>query len=69
VLLAGILILLGLLPAMYTSKPSCGWRRAEGDRRGPEGRRLRLQRRSQFEEEFDKVVSELRRSSEEKVGT
>ena len=70
VLLAAILILLGLLPAMYTSKRKL-WVAAEPKGTGAVLKvgGFALQRRSQFEEEFDKVVSELRRSSEEKVGT
>jgi cytochrome c biogenesis protein len=69
VLSAAILILLGLLPAMYTSRRKL-WVTAEPDGTGS---RLKvggfaLQRRGQFEEEFDKVVSEMRRVSEETVG-
>jgi cytochrome c biogenesis protein len=70
VFLAAILVLLGLLPALYTSRRKV-WVTAE-----PEGSGsllkvggFALQRRSQFEEEFGKVVRELRRASEEKVGT
>ena len=70
VLLAAILILLGLLPALYTSRRKL-WVTAEPD--GP-GTLLRvggfaLQRRSQFEDEFDEVVRELQRVPEERVGT
>jgi cytochrome c biogenesis protein len=70
VFLAAILIVLGLLPALYTSRRKV-WVTAE-----PEGSGsllkvggFALQRRSQFEEEFGKVVRELRRGSEEKVGS
>jgi cytochrome c biogenesis protein len=68
VLLAAILILLGLLPAMYTSRRKL-WVAAEPS---GEGAVLKvggfaLQRRSQFEEEFGKVVSELGRASRERV--
>jgi cytochrome c biogenesis protein ResB len=70
VLAAAILILLGLLPALYTSRRKL-WVTAEPD--GP-GTLLRvggfaLQRRSQFEDEFDEVVRELQRAPEERVGT
>ncbi len=70
VFVAAILLLLGLLPAMYTSRRKL-WVTAEPDGTGS---RLKvggfsLQRRSQFEEEFEKVVSEMRRASEEVVQT
>jgi cytochrome c biogenesis protein len=70
VLLAGILILLGLLPALYTSRRRL-WVTAEADGSGTVLKvgGFALQRRSQFGEEFDKVVDELRRVSEERVGT
>jgi cytochrome c biogenesis protein len=59
-LAAGILILLGLLPALYDSRRRL-WVRAE---RSGEGTVLKvggfaLQRRDQFEEEFARVVDEL----------
>lgn len=70
VLLAAILILLGLIPALYGSRRKL-WVTAEPD--GP-GSLLRvggfaLQRRGQFQEEFTKVVRELRRTSEGRIGT
>jgi cytochrome c biogenesis protein len=70
VLAAAILILLGLLPALYTSRRRL-WVTAEA---GGAGTVLKvggfaLQRRGQFEEEFGKVVRELGRTSEERVGT
>lgn len=69
VLLAAILILLGLLPALYTSRRKV-WVRAEPN---GEGTVLKvggfaLQRKPQFEEEFAKLVEELERASGEKVG-
>ena len=64
VLLAAILILLGLLPALYTSRRKL-WIVAE-----PEGGGtvlkvggFALQRRSQFEEEFARIVHELGRGA------
>ncbi len=70
VLAAAILILLGLLPALYTSRRKL-WVTAE-----PEGAGtllkvggFALQRRSQFEEEFSKLVRELQRGPEERVGS
>jgi cytochrome c biogenesis protein len=68
VLLAAILILLGLLPALYTSRRKL-WITAEAEGTGAVLKvgGFALQRRSQFEEEFSKVVRELRRASEEKV--
>ncbi|MBI3647981.1 MAG: cytochrome c biogenesis protein ResB [Actinobacteria bacterium] len=70
VLAAAILLLLGLLPALYTSRRKV-WVRAEAN---GEGTVLKvggfaLQRKSQFEEEFSKLVDELERASGEKVGT
>ncbi|HEX9124098.1 MAG TPA: cytochrome c biogenesis protein ResB [Actinomycetota bacterium] len=67
-LLAAILILIGLLPALYTSRRKV-WVIAEPDGTGS---RLRvggfaLQRRSQFEEEFAKLVDELSEPFGEKV--
>lgn len=69
VLLAAILILLGLLPALYTSRRKL-WVEAEATGDGAVLRvgGFALQRRSQFEEEFGKVVDELRGTSEERVG-
>lgn len=63
-LLAAILILLGLLPALYTSKRKL-WVKAEPA--GEAGTVLKvggfaLQRKTQFEEEFDRLVDELARS-------
>ncbi len=60
-LLAAILILLGLLPALYTSRRKV-WVTAEPD--GGAGTVLKvggfaLQRKTQFEEEFDRLVNEL----------
>ena len=59
-LLGAILILLGLLPALYTSRRKV-WIRAEPS---AEGTTLRvggfaLQRKTQFEEEFAKLVADL----------
>jgi cytochrome c biogenesis protein len=64
VLVAAILILLGLLPALYTSRRKI-WVRAEPN---GEGTVLKvggfaLQRKPQFEEEFTKLVEELERAS------
>jgi cytochrome c biogenesis protein len=69
VLLAAILILLGLLPALYTSRRKV-WVRAEPN---GEGTVLKvggfaLQRKPQFEEEFTKLVAELERATTERVG-
>src|SRR5262249_19543599 len=60
VLLGAILILLGLLPALYTSRRKV-WVRAEPS---AEGTTLSvggfaLQRKTQFEEEFAKLVTDL----------
>ncbi len=78
VLLAAILILLGLLPALYTSRRKV-WVRVES---ADEGALLKvggfsLQRKSQFDEEFRRLVEALVRacggeasvSRKEKVGT
>lgn len=67
---AAILILLGLLPALYTSRRKL-WVTAEPDGAGTllKVGGFALQRRSQFEEEFGKLVRELRRGSEERVGS
>jgi len=70
VLLAAILLLVGLLPALYTSRRKV-WVTAEPDGTGSVLRvgGFALQRRSQFEEEFAKLVDELSRGSREKVRT
>ena len=70
VLLAAILILSGLLPALYTSRRRL-WVTAEPDGSGAllKVGGYALQRRSQFEEEFGRVVDDLRRTSEERVGS
>jgi cytochrome c biogenesis protein len=79
VLVAAILILVGLLPALYSSRRKV-WVRAE---RMDGGSRLvvggfALQRKAQFEEEFDRLVEALARAAgasgsddaeREKVGT
>ncbi len=63
VLAAAILVLLGLLPALYTSRRKV-WVRAEPDGEGALLRigGLALQRKAQFEEEFAKLVDELVRA-------
>ena len=68
VLTAAILLLLGLLPALYTSRRKI-WVRAERDGAGALLRigGLALQRKAQFEEEFAKVVDELARACGEPV--
>jgi cytochrome c biogenesis protein len=70
VLLAAILILLGLLPALYSSRRKL-WVTAEPDGSGSLLRvgGFALQRRGQFEEEFSKVVHDLERTSKERVGS
>jgi len=70
VLAAAILILLGLLPALYTSRRKL-WVTAEPDGAGSllKVGGFALQRRSQFEEEFGKLVRELRREPDGRVGT
>ena len=67
-LLAAILILIGLLPALYSSRRKI-WVTAEPDGRGSVLKvgGFALQRRSQFEEEFAKLVDELTGTSREKV--
>ncbi|MBI2238442.1 MAG: cytochrome c biogenesis protein ResB, partial [Actinobacteria bacterium] len=70
VLVAAILVLLGLLPALYTSRRKL-WVEAEP---GVAGTVLKvggfaLQRQSQFEEEFSRLVEELARASGERVRT
>jgi cytochrome c biogenesis protein ResB len=67
--LAALLILIGLLPALYSSRRKL-WVTAEPD--GP-GSVLKvggfaLQRRSQFEEEFAKLVDELTGTPRDRVG-
>ena len=64
VLSAAILILLGLLPALYTSRRKV-WVRAEADGRGAVLKvgGFALQRKPQFEEEFARLVGELERAS------
>jgi cytochrome c biogenesis protein len=61
---AAILILVGLLPALYTSRRKL-WVRAEQAERGSTLKvgGFALQRREQFEEEFRRVVSDLARAS------
>jgi cytochrome c biogenesis protein ResB len=63
VLAAAILILLGLLPALYTSRRKL-WVRVETDGDGTvlTVGGLALQRKEQFEEEFAKLVDELVRA-------
>jgi len=70
VLLAAILILLGLMPALYGSRRKL-WVTAEPDGAGSLLRvgGFALQRRSRFEEEFTKVVRDLGRTSGEGMGT
>jgi cytochrome c biogenesis protein len=69
VLLAAILILLGLLPALYSSRRKL-WVTAEPDGSGAVLKvgGFALQRRGQFEEEFSKVVRDLEQTSKEQVG-
>jgi cytochrome c biogenesis protein len=61
VLLAAILILVGLLPALYSSRRRL-WVRAEPDARGTALKigGFALQRRERFDEEFERVVADLR---------
>ncbi|HEX5950887.1 MAG TPA: cytochrome c biogenesis protein ResB [Actinomycetota bacterium] len=70
VLAAAILILLGLLPALYTSRRKL-WVTAEAAGAGTVLKvgGFALQRRSQFEEEFSRLVRDLRRVPEERVGS
>jgi len=70
VLAAAILILLGLLPALYTSRRKL-WVTAEPVGAGSllKVGGFALQRRSQFEEEFGRLVRELRREPDGRVGT
>ncbi|MGH2658844.1 MAG: cytochrome c biogenesis protein ResB [Actinomycetota bacterium] len=69
-LLAAILLLVGLLPALYTSRRKV-WVTAEPNGSGSVLKvgGFALQRRSQFEEEFARLVEELAKASGEKVGT
>jgi cytochrome c biogenesis protein len=66
VLLAAILILLGLLPALYSSRRKV-WVRAEANGAGTVLKvgGFALQRKAQFEEEFAKLVDQLARASGE----
>jgi cytochrome c biogenesis protein len=66
VLLAAILLMVGLLPALYTSRRRL-WVSAEPDGAGTVLKvgGFALQRRGQFEEEFSRLVAELRRTSKE----
>lgn len=70
VLAAAILILIGLLPALYTSRRKL-WVTAEAAGAGTllKVGGFALQRRSQFEEEFSRLVRDLRRVPEERVGS
>ncbi len=70
VLVAAILVLLGLLPALYTSRRKL-WVEAAPGRTGTVLKvgGFALQRQSQFEEEFSRLVEELARASEERVRT
>ncbi len=69
-LAAAVLILIGLLPALYSSRRKV-WVRAEPNGTGTVLKvgGFALQRRSQFEEEFSRLVEEIARTSEEKVGS
>ena len=66
VLVAAILVLVGVLPALYSSRRKV-WVRAEPNGKGTTLRvgGFALQRKPQFEDEFSKLVDELRRASEE----
>jgi cytochrome c biogenesis protein len=70
VLAAAILILLGLLPALYTSRRKL-WVTAEAAGAGTllKVGGFALQRRSQFEEEFSRLVRDLRGVPEGRVGS
>ena len=65
VLLAAILVLLGLLPALYTSRRKV-WVRAEPNGSGTVLKvgGFALQRKSQFEEEFAKLVDAMVRAAD-----
>jgi cytochrome c biogenesis protein len=64
VLLAAILVLLGLLPALYTSRRKV-WVRAEPDGNGTVLKvgGFALQRKPQFEEEFSRLVDAMARAA------
>jgi cytochrome c biogenesis protein len=68
-LIAAVLILVGLLPALYTSRRKV-WVTAEPNGSGSVLKvgGFALQRRSQFEEEFAKLVEDLVGASGERVG-
>jgi cytochrome c biogenesis protein len=68
VLTGAILVLLGLLPALYTSRRKV-WVRAEPDGDGSVLRvgGLALQRKAQFEDEFANILDELVRACGEPV--
>lgn len=77
VLLAAILVLLGLLPALYTSRRKV-WVRAESNGNGTVLKvgGFALQRKTQFDEEFSKLVDAMARAADtpsvehrERVGT
>ena len=65
VLLAAILVLLGLLPALYTSRRKV-WVRAEPNGSGTilKVGGFALQRKTQFEEEFAKLVDAMARAAD-----
>jgi len=69
VLLAAILVLLGLLPALYTSRRKV-WVRAEADGSGTVLKvgGFALQRKSQFDGEFAKLVDAMARATEKPAG-
>jgi cytochrome c biogenesis protein len=64
VLLAAILVLLGLLPALYTSRRKV-WVRAEPNGTGTVLKvgGFALQRKPQFDEEFSKLVDAMARAA------
>jgi cytochrome c biogenesis protein len=68
VLLAAILVLLGLLPALYTSRRKV-WVRAEPDGKGTVLKvgGFALQRKPQFDEEFSKLVDAMARAAGEAI--
>jgi cytochrome c biogenesis protein len=71
-LAAAVLILVGLVPALYTSRRRI-WVRAEPASGGGGGSVLKvggyaLQRTSQFEEEFARIVDRLRSAASERSG-
>ncbi|MGH2594780.1 MAG: cytochrome c biogenesis protein ResB [Actinomycetota bacterium] len=65
VLLAAILVLLGLLPALYTSRRKV-WVRAESNGNGTVLKvgGFALQRKTQFDEEFSKLVDAMARAAD-----